>query len=81
MQGATSLTFAINVFSDVSIHAPYAGSDRERSRRRKSRKQFQSTPPMQGATILAEEKGITGAVSIHAPYAGSDHIFKGIHGI
>ncbi len=34
----------------VSIHAPYAGSDRQRRRPQKVSLSFQSTPPMQGAT-------------------------------
>ena len=58
---------------NVSIHAPYAGSDLRRyPNDTDANKLFQSTPPMQGAT--AEEYLDLAAlmVSIHAPYAGSD---------
>ena len=58
----------------VSIHAPYAGSDRDGMKAVLSLKMFQSTPPMQGATALRKLTIFILKVSIHAPYAGSDYI-------
>ena len=39
---------------DVSIHAPYAGSDKVKHSREFIITTFQSTPPMQGATEILE---------------------------
>ena len=40
-------------YTAVSIHAPYAGSDRTGRSQSLSMCQFQSTPPMQGATSMS----------------------------
>ena len=73
MQGATSAGDIVPLYCEVSIHAPYAGSDPCVRALRNSRLQFQSTPPMQGATsYLSLHVHGDIVVSIHAPYAGSD---------
>ena len=48
-----------NTFLEVSIHAPYAGSDSYPSEKPETFDKFQSTPPMQGATV--RNHGPTGA--------------------
>ena len=50
MQGATAKAEAIRKRIDVSIHAPYAGSDVFDYLTHPGDIVFQSTPPMQGAT-------------------------------
>ena len=52
MQGATATERSSYENHSVSIHAPYAGSDKPTSPKPKKAKEFQSTPPMQGATFL-----------------------------
>ncbi len=59
---------------EVSIHAPYAGSDDCTHAVIDGVRQFQSTPPMQGATLSCVDNVQQEIVSIHAPYAGSDEI-------
>ena len=56
----------------VSIHAPHAGCDRERTADGRRRDTFQSTRPMRGATAADEVRLCAGGVSIHAPHAGRD---------
>ena len=52
MQGATVIDdHKYVVFILVSIHAPYAGSDKAPEKRPLTSAEFQSTPPMQGATL------------------------------
>ncbi len=58
--------------NEVSIHAPYAGSDSIGELVALNIDRFQSTPPMQGATTIMLTNEIRKIVSIHAPYAGSD---------
>ena len=58
--------------SDISIHAPPAGSDRTASAASSSQKIFQSTLPLRGATRIALWPGRDPGISIHAPPAGSD---------
>ncbi len=58
----------------VSIHAPYAGSDKSPHDIPGFCIRFQSTPPMQGATAHHRKEQHGYPVSIHAPYAGSDAI-------
>ena len=72
MQGATIRNGRGDGQNDVSIHAPYAGSDGFRKRQDTSGRMFQSTPPMQGATGRGGSDANVQGVSIHAPYAGSD---------
>jgi hypothetical protein len=57
----------------VSIHAPRAGGDGERSSA-EGRDRFQSTPPARGATRQAGAGSVIErvVVSIHAPRAGGD---------
>ena len=50
MQGATAMHGIEPIQSEVSIHAPYAGSDISCTDPAGGSWQFQSTPPMQGAT-------------------------------
>ena len=57
--------------NEVSIHAPYAGSDSIGELVALNIDRFQSTPPMQGATTIMLTNEIRKIVSIHAPYAGS----------
>ena len=40
----------LDIVLDISIHAPYAGSDKGKGLYIKKRRKFQSTLPMQGAT-------------------------------
>ena len=72
MQGATATYYIDEQHRNVSIHAPYAGSDNRRTLRFDVDEQFQSTPPMQGATVSKASSSGAVRVSIHAPYAGSD---------
>ena len=51
MQGATVIAASPSQVVWVSIHAPYAGSDRHCCRIHIHSNWFQSTPPMQGATV------------------------------
>ena len=54
MQGATMIHKTAFLFTPVSIHAAYAGSDGEGTVQQGNKKLFQSTPPMQGATERAQ---------------------------
>ena len=58
----------------VSIHAPYAGSDRTGTTRRNLNMTFQSTPPMQGATCIpARESRLSSQFQSTPPMQGATH--------
>ena len=77
MQGATVKMREDARENNVSIHAPYAGSDYGEGMCTIEVNGFQSTPPMQGATIPNLSANSFLVVSIHAPYAGSDTTAEG----
>ena len=56
----------------ISIHTPYAGSDRCIVTYEGEEFAFQSTLPMQGVTSTTTRNYIQSLISIHTPYAGSD---------
>ena len=76
-RGATHGAIARQSQSDVSIHAPRAGSDQGGSRHRAT-SMFQSTLPARGATYAPTvATACRASVSIHAPRAGSDELALG----
>ena len=58
--------------SDVSTHAPHAGSDHVATSPGPTSRQFQPTLPTRGATKEAKQFTALVHVSTHAPHAGSD---------
>ncbi len=72
-RGATFYIHLYSATSDISIHAPRAGSDTFVIGVPSSPTVFQSTPPERGATELRRERLLSEYISIHAPRAGSDH--------
>ena len=72
MRGATQTTQPKVQTTDISIHAPHAGSDFVVGPDAETTKAFQSTLPMRGATSLPVPGRPQKAISIHAPHAGSD---------
>ena len=72
MQGVTSVKYEVKDVLVISIHTPYAGSDKKREKKHAFPSVFQSTLPMQGVTIEAALDYAFLVISIHTPYAGSD---------
>ena len=58
MQGATGNVLHDRIRDQVSIHAPYAGSDLTWLGTASDSNMFQSTPPMQGATLLKPSNSV-----------------------
>ena len=71
-RGATTALRASRGYWNVSIHAPYEGSDSPSVSPVKSTTRFQSTLPTRGATVFQNLESDFDDVSIHAPYEGSD---------
>ena len=71
LRGATCSCFPLRVVTEISIHAPLAGSD-ARGPPKKSVDIFQSTLPLRGATAQHDLRRPCHRISIHAPLAGSD---------
>ena len=76
MQGATTNDYAATMSRDVSIHAPYAGSDRDGQRQRNGESGFNPRPLCRERHLAKAGLTRLAAVSIHAPYAGSDSNFS-----
>ena len=71
-RGATGKLLELHALTDVSIHAPRAGRDQQKTHWITFIKLFQSTRPARGATIGGENSAEASVVSIHAPRAGRD---------
>ena len=65
-----------DVRTDISIHAPRAGSDAVDDAFNKISGTFQSTLPVRGATTESACALCAGYISIHAPRAGSDRFAR-----
>ena len=72
MQGATDIHSKICTEIGVSIHAPYAGSDKETVSDSGSEDLVSIHAPYAGSDAGLNPIFAVNAVSIHAPYAGSD---------
>ena len=72
MRGATGSIFIQNRYPSISIHAPHARSDDDRSHAPVLAIVFQSTLLMRGATFTKQSGGVSWNISIHAPHARSD---------
>ena len=71
-RSATKMSLFPHYAHHVSIHAPRAERDAQRSKHSPPRKLFQSTRPGRSATTYSNDQVISGKVSIHAPRAERD---------
>ena len=75
MQGATIFISILFQIINVSIHAPYAGSDGHKPHRLRMVQSVSIHAPYAGSDVeQLTRMRATQIVSIHAPYAGSDGI-------
>ena len=72
LRGATGKRSLCFCSTRISIHAPLAGCDQNRSCRRHLPWGFQSTHPLRGATASVIDSDFVLSISIHAPLAGCD---------
>ena len=78
-RGATHRVHITSELSDISTHAPLAGSDITPAVFPRKGGKFQPTLPSRGATEPAGVLYQAGRISTHAPLAGSDSRYVQIH--
>ena len=76
LRGATRSTQCDRLFIGISIHAPLAGCDGIRGRKRRRRRNFNPRTPCGVRPGWGNGRGMRYPISIHAPLAGCDTMQK-----